>query len=542
VVITHAPEDDYMKDYVALPKCYGRKEYFERSDIKSIHETVFKNLKALDEKIHFTGEIKDRKVLIKPNLVSVYYKIGFKDDEYPESTDPRVLDAIVHFVKQYTKDITIIESSGRGMPTRTSFMISGIDRIAQYHSINLVPLEEQPVERYILPKAQVMKEMLVPRILTEVINGEAFYISVPKMKTNLYTGVTLGFKNAMGSIPYNLRQRNHNYHIDKKLVDILYCYKPDLVVIDGIIGGEGNTPAPVDPVQSHVIISGNNSVETDYIAARMMGIDPETIPLIMEAKSRGFGDDNAEVLGEQKVFSFRRADQSLLSSYFKSQFPNVKYLVGHSINDAPKVEDLGSVTPEMVVQIERACIGGCLAAVRQGFEMFYYEGLNNNFEMAVIIGGGVDIKGRRYYFDRDGRAYTKEDIGKLKMKKLAFGSCTSSLADIADAYIEGCMPIPTASLTAIHKLTGQRNKIYSARNKQLLRLLKSALKMRSNRLRAARNGIWVDCVPSYFSDKIHEVPELSAEDMEKDFIHWPLGELKGEERALLIEDIKKHSF
>ena len=48
----------------------------------------------------------------------------------------------------------------------------------------------------------------VPSASCEVAGGESFYISVPKMKTNLYTEVTLGFKNAMGTIPYNLRQRN----------------------------------------------------------------------------------------------------------------------------------------------------------------------------------------------------------------------------------------------------------------------------------------------------------------------------------------------
>ncbi|GAA0182344.1 hypothetical protein SH2C18_47380 [Clostridium sediminicola] len=255
-------------------------------------------MNELDAKIHFTDKIKEKKVIIKPNLVSVYFDIGFKDKEYPESTDPRVLDAVICYVQQFTKNIVIVESSGRSMPTWVSFKTAGIDRIANVRNVKCIALEEQPVERYILPKAQVMKEIFIPKILTEVVNGDAFYISLPKMKTNLFTGVTLGFKNAMGSIPYNLRQRNHNYHINNKLVDILYLYKPDLVIIDGLIGGEGNTPAPVDPVQSHVIISGNNSVETDMVATRMMGIDPDTIPLMVEAKKMGFGDDKVTIIGK----------------------------------------------------------------------------------------------------------------------------------------------------------------------------------------------------------------------------------------------------
>jgi uncharacterized protein (DUF362 family) len=542
VVITHAPENNYMTDYVVLPKSYGTKEFNDRKDIRDIRETVFKNLNDLDAKTNFTNNVKGRKVLIKPNLVSVFYKFGFKDDEYPESTDPRVLDAVVQFVKQYTDDITIIESSGRGMPTMTSFKVAGIDRMAKLYGTKLVALEEEPVERYILPKAQIMKEMLVPKVLTQVIDGEAFYISVPKMKTNLYTGVTLGFKNAMGSIPYNLRQRNHNYDINKKLVDILYCYKPDLVVIDGIIGGEGNTPAPVDPVQTHVIISGNNSVETDRVATRMMGIDPESIELITEATKQGFGDTSVEIIGQQKVIPFRKADQTLLSDFFKSQFPNVKYLVGHTVNKAPAVSDPNKVSPADVVAIEKACVGGCLAALRQGFDMFYYQGLDNNFEMVAILGTGSDVNGVKYYFDRDGKPYTKEDIASLPGKKLAFGSCTRDLTNIVDLFVDGCMPLPTASLKAVHKLSKQANRLYSLKNKQLFALGIAALKMRAKRINFVKNGIWVDCVPSYFTDEIHKVPELSEEDMKKDYIHWPLPKLGGEDQSKLMNDVKKNSF
>ena len=53
-----------------------------------------------------------------------------------------------------------------------------------------------------LPKAEVMKEILIPRIFSEIVRGEAFYISVPKMKTNLYTGVTLGCVITSYSIHY----------------------------------------------------------------------------------------------------------------------------------------------------------------------------------------------------------------------------------------------------------------------------------------------------------------------------------------------------
>ena len=70
------------------------------------------------------------------------------------------------------------------MPTRGSFAVAGIDRLARYHGAECIALEEQPTLRYILPQASVQKEVIVPAIFAEVITGQAFFVSLPKMKTN----------------------------------------------------------------------------------------------------------------------------------------------------------------------------------------------------------------------------------------------------------------------------------------------------------------------------------------------------------------------
>lgn len=542
VVITQAPENDYLTDYAALPANYGTQAYYDRKDVRDIYQTVSENLDTLDKRIHFTKSIKNRKVIIKPNLVSVYHKIGFKDDNYPESTDPRVFEAIVSYLHEYTKNIVIVEGSGRGMPTRASFQISGIDRVAEKYQAGLLAVEEQPIDRYILPKARVMREICIPQIFSEVVRGEAFYISVPKMKTNLYTGVTLGFKNAMGTIPYNLRQKNHTYQINNKLVDMLYLFKPDLVIIDGIIGGEGDTPAPVDPVRSHVIVSGNNSVETDKTATRMMGIDPETIELLTEAEKRGFNDPGVKIIGVEKVTPFRQADTTLLSDTFHNKFPNVTFLVGHTTQRAPRFTSVNEVNPEAVKQVEASCLGGCVAALRQSFEMYYYQGLNNGFPLMVILGNGTEIGGEKYYFDHTGQAYTTDDIRASNIKKMVFGSCTSEMAPYGDSYSAGCMPKPAEGLAVIHKLSGNRSRILSLKNKQLFRIIRAGLKMRSIRIKLIKSGVRVDLRPTYWDDSLGEIPKLSPEDRQKDFIEWPMPELAGEEKKEILKDVKRNSL
>jgi uncharacterized protein (DUF362 family) len=261
--------------------------------------------------------------------VLVYRDLGTKEKSYPETTDPRVLDALVLWLAPRAKSVTIVESSGRGSPTRASFLLSGVDRLARRRGCGLVALEEEPVDRYYLPKARVQKEILIPRIFSAVVRGEACYVSVPKLKTNLYTRVTLGFKNAMGVLPYNLRNRDHNRLINHKLVDMLYLFKPDLTLIDGVVGGEGECPAPVFPVDSRAIIAGDHAVETDRAAARFMGFDPDDIELMRAADELGFGDpEGARVLGDSAPVPFRPADASLYSERVRRRFPELIALTG----------------------------------------------------------------------------------------------------------------------------------------------------------------------------------------------------------------------
>jgi len=528
VVISHASEIDFTHDFVSLPREYGTPAYTEREDIKPIKAVVWENLERLDQEIHFTNRLRNLKVIIKPNLVTVFHDMGMVKRDYPESTDPRVIDAVVEFLQQYTSRITIVESSGRGMPTRAAFHISGLDRLAKYRKVDLVALEEQPTDRYLLPRARVMREIVIPRIFSEVVNGEAFYISMPIMKTNLYTGVTLGFKNAMGTLSYNMRQRNHNHAIDQKLVDMLHLFKADLVIIDGIVGGEGNCPAPVDPVQSRVIVSGNQSVETDRVATRMMGVDPDTIPLMRIAAADGFSDPDVTIIGDQKVTRYRPADPSLLGSWMKENFPNVKVLIGHSKNGAPLADDRRKFSDLELSHLENACRGGCLATTRYAFDMMYHEGQNRDFALTLIIGAGVKQNGSVVYYDGFGKPYSLADISALKGKKVAIGTCTSSLKDMVDRHIEGCMPFPNSPHMVIHQMSGTMCAVISPRNHYLIPALIATLKACERRKALLRSGQRID-IPLHHEDKVYKTRELTEDEKALPYIFEPFEPLTRDE-------------
>lgn len=529
VSIQRLPEADYVSGCVALPKHYGTAAWEEQPEVAAIRTAVFDALNDLEEETGISSSFSDRHVLVKPNLVLVYHKMGTVKDDYPETTDPRVLDAVVLWISKYAGKITIVESSGRGSPTRSSFVISGIDRLAKHRGCGLVALEDTPSDRYILPKAKVQKEILVPRIFSEVVRGDAAYVSVPKLKTNLYTAVTLGFKNAMGVIPYNLRQRNHTYAIDRKLVEMLYLFKPDLVLIDGVVGGEGECPAPVDPVDSRMIIAGNHPVETDRVATRLMGFNPDEITLMQVADELGFGDpDHLTVRGDTTPVPFRPADASLVSHRVRATFPNLRVLIGIDKVDPSLPKD-----HEFVHAMETSCRGGCVATTRFGLGMLEAEGVNFTKPATVIIGSGIEIDGKRWWYDADGKACDRQAALSGHGKTAVIGTCGEALAADADYYVAGCMPMPNSPHSILHVLAGTPCRVMSLKNKQLFRLLGATLKSRSARRRMIRQGVRFD-VPLRLKDGIVETRELTEDEKGRDWVEWPLPPIDPKEKKKLL--------
>ena len=56
-----------------------------------------------------------------------------------------------------------------------------------------------------------------------------------------------------------------------------------LVIVDGIIGGEGNGPLCPDAVSSNILIAGTNPAVVDAVAARAMGFDIKALSIITQA-------------------------------------------------------------------------------------------------------------------------------------------------------------------------------------------------------------------------------------------------------------------
>jgi uncharacterized protein (DUF362 family) len=75
--------------------------------------------------------------------------------------------------------------------------------------------------------------------------------------------------------------------IDNSIVDIALTRTPDLAVVDGIVGMEGDGPLNGTPVASGVVVMGTDLVAVDATCCRLMQLDPAKVPyLAMGARKK----------------------------------------------------------------------------------------------------------------------------------------------------------------------------------------------------------------------------------------------------------------
>ena len=123
-------------------------------------------------------------------------------------------------------------------------------------------------------------------IAEPVMRGDVL-ISLPKLKTHHWMGVTLSLKNLFGVLPgiYYGWPKNllHFRGIDNSILDLAETIKVHYTVIDGVVGMEGDGPIMGRAKRVGALIMSPFSLAADATAARLMGFDPERIPYLAMA-------------------------------------------------------------------------------------------------------------------------------------------------------------------------------------------------------------------------------------------------------------------
>jgi uncharacterized protein (DUF362 family) len=114
-------------------------------------------------------------------------------------------------------------------------------------------------------------------------------ISVAKLKTHVdyrYTGV---LKNQYGFLLSRGRRLQYHGFMSKAIADLNRFYRPDLSIVDGIVGMEGFGPIDGTPKHVGAIIASMDPVAADAVCARMIGIPPSSVDHLVYAEKKGIG-------------------------------------------------------------------------------------------------------------------------------------------------------------------------------------------------------------------------------------------------------------
>ena len=161
---------------------------------------------------------------------------------------------------------------------------AGMERILCEPEIQFVDLNRDELVRVPL-KANYsgLGELWLPRsvLASDII------VSMPKVKTHHWAGVTLSLKNMFGIVPgikYGWpKNLLHWSGIHESILDICASVPIQFVIADGITAMEGNGPLQGSPRNMGKVVLADDPVAADATCARLMGFDPARVEHIRVA-------------------------------------------------------------------------------------------------------------------------------------------------------------------------------------------------------------------------------------------------------------------
>lgn len=222
--------------------------------------------------------VKGKSVLLKPNFVGA-------DPDGVMNTHPAVVAAARECFLHLGAS-SVLVGEGPALERDTEAIVEAIG-LREYlgrlegafvdlnvDEVRLVPLRT---------RASRLKKLYLP---TAVLRAD-FVVSMPKLKTHHWAGVTLSLKNMFGIVPGRCygwpKNILHWAGISRSILDLNSTVRPDFAIVDGITGMEGDGPLEGKPKASGILVMGDDAVSVDGTCARAMGLLPERIGYLERA-------------------------------------------------------------------------------------------------------------------------------------------------------------------------------------------------------------------------------------------------------------------
>jgi len=226
----------------------------------------------------FGLNLRGKTVLLKPNLVE-----SIPGAEV--NTNPRLVGAAATaFLEVGAESVIVAEGPGHQRDTQLILEETGFSAELKERRIRFVDLNrDDVVRRPPATRFTGLDSLWLPR----TVLAADFVVSMPKVKTHHWAGVTLSMKNLFGVLPgvaYGWPKNVlHWKGIDRSILDINATVPAQFVIADGIVGMEGNGPLNGAPRNLGRIVLADDPVAADFTCAHLMGLNPFRVSHLAQA-------------------------------------------------------------------------------------------------------------------------------------------------------------------------------------------------------------------------------------------------------------------
>ncbi len=253
---------------------------------KDRRENIKKSLGLISDDIR--KNLKSRQVIIKPNFVSTSTPLAASHVDQ--------IRGILDYLREFYTDKVLVAEAACG-DTMEAYRNFGYRHLLDEYNVELIDLNKGPFEKIqILDRENRTIHIMVSSLLLARSN---YLISAAKLKTHDTVVVTLSIKNiAMGSIfvrdkvlaHQGIKQTNLN------IVKIAEHVWPDLAVIDGLVGMEGDGPISGHPIGVGIAIASSDPLAADRVACEVMGVDFNKVGYLHYCSEKGLGETDLKLM------------------------------------------------------------------------------------------------------------------------------------------------------------------------------------------------------------------------------------------------------
>jgi uncharacterized protein (DUF362 family) len=223
-------------------------------------------------------DVAGRSVLLKPNLIE--YEQGTVINTHPLL----VASAAEALLEAGAREVVVAEGPGHRRDIEYLVTSTGLFDYLRSLKLRFVDLNHDDVRRVALKsRFSGLGEIALPASLLEA----DIVVSMPKLKTHHWAGLTCSLKNLFGAVPGAVygwpKNVLHVHGITECILDLAATIQPALAIVDGIVGMEGDGPIMGSPRQLGVVVMGRDPVAVDATCARLIGVNPWQVHYLREA-------------------------------------------------------------------------------------------------------------------------------------------------------------------------------------------------------------------------------------------------------------------